>query len=208
MLLVRQVFEFTSRSSECDADGKNLCIVFLSVGATFNLIHWIMCIRMARDLKWKKFEAVGALDELRRLYRLYEMYSASKRLDVQFSVIILYTGFIFFTDSSDSLNALIPNIVLFFVEIIWERVGIRAIKKEQRMWMYLFWALSPWMPMFIIAISIEVIMGSGLFATLTQTSAKTTIAVMAGLAITNRLVTVILSCLLYRNFGMWSCHHA
>ena len=45
--------------------------------------------------------------------RRYELFSALRKLDFQFSIILLITGIVFFSDSADLVAGLVPNVLLF-----------------------------------------------------------------------------------------------
>lgn len=77
-------------------------------------------------MKWKKFIKLGADNAFRTLYRNYEMFSSIRKLDLQFSVLILYTGCVYFRNLPQDWNGLVPNILLFFVELLWEKAGSKG----------------------------------------------------------------------------------
>jgi len=56
-----------------------------------------------------------------RRYKVYEVFVAVRKLDLQFSCIMLLTGFIFFQFTPQERVFLIPNVIVFCIEIVWER---------------------------------------------------------------------------------------
>jgi hypothetical protein len=199
-MLARIVVEFTQRSKSCAGNGA-VCIVMLVITISFNVVHWVMYSRMVDDLKWKKYKAIGADPKTRHMYLRYELFSALRKLDLQFSVILLVTGVVFFSDSEDATPGLVPNVLLFLVELVWERVGLDGIKFEDSRRMILFWALSALLPMFVVAIGIESASSSKLFQSLRTSSETATIIVFAVVAVISRILTVASSVVLFHEFG-------
>jgi hypothetical protein len=202
LLLIRLIVEFQSRSGECSLDAQSVCAVFLGIAVVFNFSSSVLCRSMYTDLKWKKYKAIGAEVQTRRMYLRFELFSAVKKLDLQFSLITMYTGLVFFTDTGDSktLYAMIANLFVFVIEIIWERLGDSAVKTENEISMYIYWALSIFLPAFIVNIGIEVFAGN-LLTGATDSVVRGTIAAFALLAIINRVGTVICTIILFRDFG-------
>ena len=62
------------------------------------------------------------------------------------------TGIVFFTDDVDAVPGLVPNVILFVIELFWERLGLRGVQKESAFSLFVFWALSVCLPAFIIAV--------------------------------------------------------
>jgi hypothetical protein len=139
----------------------------------------------------------------RELYSRYEAWVAAKKLDVQFSVITLYTGIVFFS-SSNTLGANVAlglNVALFVIELAWERIGEKAICEENEIYMYMFWALSLFLPAFVVNIAIDYFSKNALLASAEHASVIVTIGIFGILTVINRLLTVICSIILYRSFG-------
>ena len=140
-MLLRIVSEFTTQNAT-SRSRASVYIIFLCITASFNIIHWVMFIKMeqvgrgtsalalcsflrpagrrlcvvcaiGQDLKWKKYKAIGADPGTRKLYLRYELFSALRKVDLQFSTILLVTGVVFFLDSTDVAAGLVPNILLF-----------------------------------------------------------------------------------------------
>ncbi len=61
----------------------------LIISVTFNAVHWYMYYRMSEDLRWRRYKVLGTNPDTLRLYRRFELFAAMRKLDVQFSVIIL-----------------------------------------------------------------------------------------------------------------------
>ncbi len=64
------------------------------------------------------------------------------------------TGLVFFSDGIDALPGLIPSVALFFIELAWERLGVRGIEGESPFSLVGFWILSGFLPAFIITVSV------------------------------------------------------
>ena len=90
-LVIRICFEFYSRAASCKSK-KGSCSSMLAINVAFNVIHWLLYWKMREDLRWTKYKAVGADPDTRRVYLRYELFSAMRKLDVQFSLIILVGG--------------------------------------------------------------------------------------------------------------------
>jgi hypothetical protein len=154
-LVFRVGFEFYSRWHRCKKI-IGVCGTMVGVNISFNVVYWYMYIRMSQDLRWTKYKAIGADPVTRRVYRRYELFSAMRKLGVQFSLQVLVTGFVFFTESPDYFAGLLPSIVLFILEIVWERLGVTGIKEESAYRLFGFWALSPLLPAFIMTVAVVV----------------------------------------------------
>ena len=64
------------------------------------------------------------------------------------------TGLMFFSDNTDALPGLVPNVLLFGLELVWERAGVRGIQNESLNPLIVFWILSLALPTFIIVVFI------------------------------------------------------
>jgi len=204
LLLSRVAVEFANRdSNECSI--PEVCLAFLALAVAFILAAMVFTVSIAKDLEWKRYKAIGAEMGTRKLYRTFELFSAVRKLDMQFSIITLVTGAAFFRPGAlDSVGtyALGANLFMFVIEIAWEVLGDTAIKTEDEYRLYVFWALSLFLPVFIVSIAVDVLNGD---ETLLQgagsASVRATIAAMAALALLNRAATVAVSVVLYRQFG-------
>lgn len=108
----------------------------------FNIVYWVLASLMFSDLRWIKYKSVGTDQGLRALYLRWEFFNAVKKLDLQFSLILLATGFIFFNGSQLELVLLGVNICLLFLEIGWAMLGKAAIRQGSTCFGVLFIALS------------------------------------------------------------------
>lgn len=217
LLIARLAFEFTNdreddQTDECGAPGSEeftVCAVFFSLALFFVVAAMAFTTSMYKDLEWKRYKAIGAEVNTRRMYNLYEMFSAVRKLDLQFSLITLVTGIVFFTLSpagDKASYALITNLLLFVVELLWERLGDWGVKGENACCLVGFWSLSVLLPTFIIGICVDVVMSGdqgvpSLLDLAYGKSVEFTIATMAVAAILNRIATVVCSVILYANFG-------
>jgi hypothetical protein len=216
LLLARLAAEYFQRSDECATAGAQLvCAGFLGASLILVFLALGFTVSIYRDLAWKRYKAIGAEVATREMYQLYEIFSAVRKLDVQFSLITLITGLVFLVGGSGGTSAgggsggaataaqLAANVLLFAVELAWERLGDAGIKGESPHHLWAFWALSPLLPCFIVAIAADALTNadSALLARAATGSLRYTIAAMGALAILNRLATVACSAFLYRNFG-------
>jgi hypothetical protein len=201
----------------------------LAINIAFNGIHWYLYCRMAQDLRWTRYKAIGADPTVRRVYQRYELFSAMRKLDVQFSLIILVTGLVFMSDSVDTLPGLIPNIILFLIEIVWERIGVLGVQGESAAYLFAFWGLSLCLPAFILAVifvsgtntasvclllrwecgcfsenvpGVRAVSSSPLFDRIRDNDEVITILIFAIMSLVSRVVTVASSVLLFREFGL------
>lgn len=206
MLLARLAAEASSGDSECYGNEQIICIVFLVLGCTFVVAAMLFTVSIAKDLQWKRYKALGAQPATRNLYRLFELFSAVRKLDMQFSLLTLITGIVFFggqkvSSASPATYALVVNALLFVVEIAWDRTGDEGIKREDSYLLFIFWALSLFLPVFIITVAADVVTDNILLVEAKSPNVKFTILVMAVLTLLNRVATVAVSALLYRSFG-------
>ena len=215
LLMARLAAEYFQRSDECATAGAQLvCAGFLGASLVLVFLALGFTVSIYRDLAWKRYKAIGAEVATREMYRLYEIFSAVRKLDVQFSLITLITGLVFLVGGSGgsagggsggaaTAAQLAANVLLFAVELAWERLGDAGIKGESPHHLWAFWALSPLLPCFIVAIAADALTNadSVLLARAATSNLRYTIAAMGALAILNRLATVACSVFLYRNFG-------
>ena len=124
-------------------------------------------------------------------YKVYELFVAVRKLDLQFSTIMLLTGFIFFQFTTEERAFLIPNVIVFCIEVAWERYaacgdgdgsvvwvvcvyltlscrrdtsfGFLGIRRENRQHMWVFFALSAWLPIFVTIIGLLTVSSFDLF---------------------------------------------
>jgi len=181
------------------------CYTLMGASGTVCLACMLLVRAMFVDLSWAKYKAIGAEKLTRLMYRRYEVFCAVQKLDLQFSVITLLTGLIFFTFGGVTAHVATGiNVALFVVELVWERAGAAAVHNQDRNAMYLFWGLSVFLPAFIINVAVQ-------WESLLQFAAANsgassgaiwgTIVAFAFAAIANRAVTVYLSVVLYMCFG-------
>lgn len=206
MLLARLAAEASSGDSECYGNEQVICIVFLVLGCSFVVAAMLFTVSIAKDLQWKRYKALGAQPTTRNLYRLFELFSAVRKLDMQFSLLTLITGIVFFggqrvSSASPATYALVVNALLFLVELAWERLGDEGIKREDTYLLYVFWALSLFLPVFIATVAADVVTEGILLVEAKSPNVKYTILIMAVLTLMNRAATVAVSVLLYRSFG-------
>jgi hypothetical protein len=201
-MLTRLVIEYVNRSDECRNDAATTCLVFLILALVFNVTAMGFCVSMYHDLRWKKYKAIGAEVLTRQMYLRYELFTAVRKLDMQFSLITLFTGLVYFVNVDNAVvdGAVGANASLALLELAWEWVGERAVRKEDRCCMWVFWLLSLALPSFIIGVAVDSYT-TNILLPLAQGSVRDTIAVMAALALVNRVGTVVCSIVLYRRFG-------
>jgi hypothetical protein len=204
-LLIRIIIDYANRSEECsEGQASTVCLSFLILAIIFNVGTIVLSFFMLSDLKWKKFKAIGAQVSTRELYTLFELFSAVRKVDLQFSVITLYTGLVYTSTNLSSRTAqfvLGANIALFIIEIVWEILGDQAIKTEDTFKLYIFWILSIFLPIFIINVGIDYYTDNALLSLNGSPSILITILIFAILAIINRIATVWCSVMLFRSFG-------
>ena len=145
-MMIRIILEFVNREEECsNGSGAALCLAFMLIAIVLNIVTFALTVWMLPDLKWKRYKAIGSEVHTQTMYRRFEMFSAVRKVDLQFSIITLFTGIVFCATSLRLRTAqftLGANIVVFLVEGVWEVVGDRAVKREHELFMYAFWSLS------------------------------------------------------------------
>ncbi|CAE7890422.1 unnamed protein product, partial [Symbiodinium sp. KB8] len=183
--------------------------IMFSVSLLLNIVEWALAAAMVDDLRWTKYKAIGSDVKVRSLYRHYELYSAVRKMDLQFSSILVITALVFFSSSTaDITRGLPPTVLLLFVEVLWDRAGVRAVKQKDSWAMYAFWILSVVLPVYVIVIGAVSLDESNEFfdALRAGESGKTRsdrlakISVLAFACVANRISTFIISVLLWRQF--------
>ncbi len=87
-LLIRVCLEFKSRAKSCH-ERQGSCVSLLVICVSFNLAHWYMYYRMSEDLRWRRYKIIGTDPHTLRTYKNYELFAVMRKLDVQFSLIML-----------------------------------------------------------------------------------------------------------------------
>jgi len=204
LLLARVGVEFVNREAgECDAL-PGVCAGFLASEVALIAGSLGLAVGVGRDLAWKRYKAIGADGATRAMYRTYELWSAARKLDIQFSLLTLLTGFVFFRPagaSAVSTWALGVNAGLLAVEAGWEWAGNRAVKTEDAYLMYVFWMTSAFLPVYIVSVAVDAFTDAALLDGAPSASVRVTIGVMSALTLANRAATVGLSVVLFRAFG-------
>lgn len=204
MLLIRIVMEYVNRSEECSHNHAKVCASFLGISIFFIVVAMGFTTSIFKDLRWKRYKALGAQPLTQRMYRLYELFTAVRKLDIQFSLICLITGLVFFSGdiyTAKRIAALTINVLLFAVELVWDLLGNYGIDKESFRALVGFWSLSFFLPLAIILLIVDTFVTNDLFILATSESLRVTILVMGILAIINRIATVATAVLLFTNFG-------
>lgn len=145
---------------------------------------------MFTDLRWTKYKAIGTDRELRSMYIRFEFFSAVKKLDVQFSLVVLVTGLVFFHRTELEMIFAIINGLLIFVEIAWEISGNRAIKRGSVGYAILFFALSLLMPTFVMIVSVLTLSNYPILDGAQQAGAESEVVGLLLCAVFNRLLTM------------------
>jgi hypothetical protein len=175
LLSFRVFFEWLINADECKGASQEMtCLIFFIVTASFSVIHWYLAYRIYKVIRWQIYKGVGALQQVRDLwgvcgwryrcscsaassmqtkavYDTYLKFSSAKLLDVQFAVLILFTGFIFF---HTHLDAMIPLIILIVTEPIWIVLGYYGFRKEKKWAMNAFLIMAVLLPLYIVYVSV------------------------------------------------------
>jgi uncharacterized membrane protein len=154
------------------------------------------------DLRWKRYKAVGGEAKVAQLYRKYEIFTACRKVDLQFSINTLFTGLLYTSTNLGNVTARFAfgaNIALVMVEVAWEVTGIFGVRKKDPWWLYAFWLLSLFLPMFIVSMAYDYWTENNVLRDAT-TEVSITVGVFALLGVLNRILTVIFSALLYAAF--------
>ena len=145
-LLLRIIIEYLNQEEECSSGiGAALCLTFMILSIAFNIVTFAITVWMLPDLRWKRYKAIGAEVHTQTMYRRFELFSAVRKVDLQFSIITLFTGILFCVSNLSlrtSQFTLGANVGCFIIEGLWEVLGDRAVKREHELYMYAFWSLS------------------------------------------------------------------
>lgn len=203
-LLVRVVVGYATSSGDCTSAAKLTCLGFLAVEVTFNVVTMGLSVSALKDLQWKRYKAIGAETRTRALYAQYEYFSAFRKVDIQFSIVTFYTVILYtatsFTRSRTAVFAFGASIALVPIEIAWDALAKLAIKKADPYYVYVFWALSVFLPVFICSMAWDVTHDNGALTDATS-EVLVTVAVFSALALVNRVGTVVSSIFLFRAFS-------
>jgi hypothetical protein len=201
LLLVRLAVEVSDRGDECGSV-EPVCYTFLGLQGLCLALALFLSISMASDIKWKRYYFLGTLVSTQRIYRAYELFMAVRLVDLQCSIIMVLTGLIYFTSPNAGpagLTAIGVTVVIGFLEVAWERASERAVRLEDAKAMYAFWALSPWLPCAMVALRLG---APALFTDIRRGSyLEGVILLSAALTLLARIATVVMTVILYREFG-------
>ncbi len=221
-LIVRQTSDYVcylNNSSNLEQDKLDCGTPGLSIPAIHslfiattlcNVAELILSAVMVPDLRWTKYKAIGSDNSIRGLYKKYELFSSVRKMDLQFSVLLVISGMVFFSHKTrDQETGLAPTLLLAVTEVVWDRVGVHAIKRGDEWTLFMFWALSLVLPVYVSSVALVSLDNSNqYFDDIRQGqdgSARpdrlVKIAVLAISCVLNRISTVVTSFLLYRHFG-------
>ena len=205
LLVARIGVEFGNRSDEC-ADGRDaVCGVFLALALACMAAALALSWGMREDLQWKRYKALGAQVATNEIYRRYELFTALRTLDVQFSLLMLVTGFVFVVNEpaagprAGAATGVLVALVL--VEGAWDALGARGVDREHFCALAAFWALSAATPLAMLLLLLETQLEGRLLSAAPSASVRWTIFLMGVCAVGTRAGTVGVSALLYKNFG-------
>ncbi|KAA0162250.1 hypothetical protein FNF31_03292 [Cafeteria roenbergensis] len=123
-LVIRDALGAFSSNADCESLSlQSECVAFLAVTCAFKRVYWALSLLMFTDLRWIKYKALGTDRELRAMHVRFEFFSAVKKLDVQFSLVVLATGLVFFHRTE------LETVELLLVHL---RKLVRAYKKRQQ----------------------------------------------------------------------------
>jgi hypothetical protein len=146
---------------------------------------------MFSDLRWIKYKSVGTDQGLRVLYLRWEFFNAVKKLDLQFSLVLLATGFVFFNGNSLELTLLGINILLLFLELGWAVLGKAAIRNGSICYAVIFIILSiPYVAYVCIITALSLDPAVDAFNAVKTLNAETEVLVLLFCGVINRLFTV------------------
>lgn len=205
LLVARIGVEFGNRADECGEGRDAVCGAFLALALACMTAALVLSWGMREDLQWKRYKALGAQVATNEIYRLYELFTALRALDVQFSLLMLITGFVFVAGEAaagpraDAATGLLVALVL--AEGAWDVLGARGVDKEDFKALVAFWLLSLATPLAMMLALIESLTERRLFAAALSDSVRWTIFAMGACSAGTRVATVAVSLLLYKNFG-------
>ena len=204
VLLGRLLAEAVDRSDECREQSLVACYVQLCLIGLCVMGAMVLSWSMMQELKVKRHKALGARTETQRVYFLYEVFASVRTLDFQFAIVTLFTGVVFFPSARAgpyATAALVVNVVLFVCELAWNWLGREGIRRERAKLLWCFWALSPLLPIFLLAVAYETSTTGLLLVEAEALPLRITVFVMGVLTLACRLGTLALSVALYRLFG-------
>ena len=204
VLLGRLLAEAVARSDECEGSNLAACYTLLVLIGLCVLGAMGLSSSMMQELRVKRHKALGARTATQRVYFLYEVYAAVRTLDFQFALVTLITGLVFLTSTRAGPYAPLAvglNVALLLCELAWNWLGREGIRRERAKLLWGFWALSPLLPAFILAVALETGTSGLLLVEAEGQTLRATIFVVGLLTIACRLATVALSYALYTLFG-------
>jgi hypothetical protein len=131
-------------------------------------------------------------------------------MDLQFSLLLVITGVVFMSHKAqDREYGLAPTLMLLLAELAWDRAGVHAIKRGDTWALYMFWALSLILPVFVVSVAVVSVDNDNTYfdefrvgqSGSPRTGRLVKIVVLASACVLNRVCTVISSLSLYRNMG-------
>ena len=220
-LMVRQLSDYACYLQNSDADSQTLNCgtpgfsiptvhTMFALTMLLNVVELVLCAIMVPDLRWTKYKAIGSDNTVRGLYKQYELFSSVRKMDLQFSVLLVITGLVFFSHKTqDQETGLAPTLLLALAELVWDRVGVHAIKRGDEWALYMFWALSLILPMYVSSVALVSLDNDNVYFDELRRGQDgsdrpdrlSKVAVLAIACFLNRISTVVVSYVLYREFG-------
>jgi hypothetical protein len=202
LLLARIVAEFASRSrgeTVCTGGSEAGCLAFLVLDVLIFLAEVGLSWVLMTELTWKRYKALGSSPKLQAAYGRWEMFSSTLLLDLQLSLVVLITGLAFFQLSSPVQFGI--NLFLILIEVAWHHHGWTGARLASWELMCIFWILSIFLPLFLVSVTIDVASNTLPLLAGQDPAVLAIVAFVAATALLNRIVTVVLSVLIYRDFG-------
>jgi len=165
------------------------------------VVYWALALLMFTDLRWIKYKAIGTDKRLRAMYLRYELFSAVKKLDVQFSLVVLATGLVFYRNSRLEIIFAVLNGLLVFVELGWEVLANRAVKRASKAYAAAFFVVSLPMPALVIAVSVLAKGDYPIFDGAKAVGAEDEVVGLLLCAVVNRAVTMFCMGWMMTSFG-------
>eukprot|EP01029_Cantina_marsupialis_P028240 TRINITY_DN775902_c0_g1_i1.p1 TRINITY_DN775902_c0_g1~~TRINITY_DN775902_c0_g1_i1.p1 ORF type:complete len:371 (-),score=61.77 TRINITY_DN775902_c0_g1_i1:328-1440(-) len=163
VLATRLGFEFFWKSTTFKDRGNSLFLASFLLQISFNIFHWIYFPRILKEFRWHKYKRAGATQKGRTLDNEYSIFKTTKLIDLQNTTVMIFTGFVFFSDND---WAFYPVIALMCSEFVWVYLGSAGPKTESKKIFMSFFIVSPCLPIFVGFVAVSFILGSEYFADL------------------------------------------
>eukprot|EP00455_Lapot_gusevi_P035012 TRINITY_DN38743_c0_g1_i1.p1 TRINITY_DN38743_c0_g1~~TRINITY_DN38743_c0_g1_i1.p1 ORF type:complete len:344 (-),score=2.31 TRINITY_DN38743_c0_g1_i1:59-1090(-) len=144
ILTIRVSAEFVWRHSICiESKIFPLCMTFYVIFMLFHVVYLIVIPRVIADMGWRWYKLVGGDALLKDMYERFQLFVSLCIMDLQFSILLLFTCFFYLHDDSVVVVTATTALVL---EFLLKMLAYWSVRKEFHVGMVFFLIISILLP--------------------------------------------------------------